>query len=299
MSPSAPFTSVIIPVYNDWERLSRCLRALSSQTYPADRYEVIVVDNGSDKPVEPVVQRHDCATLGHESQPGSYAARNRGLELATGSVLAFTDADCVPDAEWIEQGVRCLHDAGESCGLVGGRVELFFQDPDDLNPVEKHQKLTAFSQESYLREGHYSVTANLFTRRSVVDDLGGFDASLKSSGDMEWGQRVYRAGYAQRYCPRATVRHPARRTLDEICRKEARVFGGQYDLVARDRGWLYNLARAAWMARPPVTFLRETIAPDQFASPLEALQVVFVELVRRSVWVWEQLRLTFGGRPRR
>lgn len=295
---ASPPVSVVVPVYNDRKQLMRCLEALSEQVYPADRYEVIVVDNGSDQPVQPLIQEFDCAVLGRESRPGSYAARNRGVAMATGTILAFTDADCIPQPRWIEAGVECLT-AAENCGLVGGRVELFFQDPQDLSPTEKHQKLTAFSQQDYIRDGHYSVTANLFTHRSVVDEVGPFDASLKSSGDMEWGQRVYQAGYDQRYCPEAVVKHPARQTLREVCRKEARVFGGQYELQARERGLLYNLARALWMARPPISFLRKLFSDPRFESPVDQAEVTAVELARRFVWVKEQLRLTFGGEPRR
>lgn len=293
-----PYVSVIVPVYNDRERLTRCLEALAKQTYPTDHYEIVVVDNGSDEPVQPLVQRFESVILGHESRPGSYAARNRGLEMARGDVLAFTDADCIPHPEWMEAGVRCLTKT-KDCGLVGGSVQLIFQNPDCLSPTEKHQKLTAFSQQDYIREGHYSVTANLFTHRRVLEDVGPFNASLKSSGDMEWGRRVHRAGYNQRYCAEAIVEHPARQTLREVCRKEARVFGGQYELRARDRGLLYNLARAFWMARPPISFLREMLSAPHFDSPTDRVEVLLVELTRRLVWVREQLRLTFGGEPYR
>src|SRR5687767_14260928 len=99
---SQPSVSVIIPVYNDTERLLRCLEALEAQTYPRNRFEVIVVDNGSDVPVADTLNRHaGCAILVTEPRPGGFVARNAGIERASGEILAFTDADCLPAASWL------------------------------------------------------------------------------------------------------------------------------------------------------------------------------------------------------
>lgn len=91
-----PFVSVVIPVFNDAERLEMCLRALEDQTYPADRYEVILVDNGSDASMEGLAAGFAGTRVAYEDRPGSYAARNKGVSLARGEVVAFTDSDCVP-----------------------------------------------------------------------------------------------------------------------------------------------------------------------------------------------------------
>ncbi len=93
-----PFVSVIIPVYNDAGRLRICLAALHKQTYDSDRYEIIVIDNGSDP--SPVMDNlkveFDNVVYDQELTPGSYAARNKGITIAKGDVIAFTDADCIP-----------------------------------------------------------------------------------------------------------------------------------------------------------------------------------------------------------
>src|SRR4051794_296822 len=94
-SDNKPFVSIIIPVYNDGERLRTCLTALSKQTYPAERFEVLVIDNGSKVSPGPIVADFPFAKLSIETRPGSYCARNNGLALAKGEMFAFTDADCV------------------------------------------------------------------------------------------------------------------------------------------------------------------------------------------------------------
>ncbi|NJO08484.1 MAG: glycosyltransferase family 2 protein, partial [Leptolyngbyaceae cyanobacterium SL_1_1] len=135
-SQALPQVSVIIPVFNDMERLQHCLVALEQQTYPQSHYEVVVIDNGSDNQNEvlALVEQFSQAIAACETVPGSYAARNKGIKVAKGEVIAFTDADCIPAADWIEQGVYWLNQH-PGCGLVAGQIELFFKNPERLTPV--------------------------------------------------------------------------------------------------------------------------------------------------------------------
>ena len=91
---SLPFVTVIIPFYNDLDRLRECLICVFLQTYPHDCYEVIVVDNGSDEDFSPLQNKFHDLELLYEYRPGSYAARNTGIRYSKGEVLAFTDSDC-------------------------------------------------------------------------------------------------------------------------------------------------------------------------------------------------------------
>ena len=114
MTPEeVPRVSIVIPVFNQAQDLGRCLAALERQTYPADRFEAIVVDNGSDEPIGPVTERFSFVRAICEPAPGSYAARNRGIEASRGEVLAFTDADCLTR--------RKLDRAGRACRRASSR----------------------------------------------------------------------------------------------------------------------------------------------------------------------------------
>ena len=99
-----PFVSVIIPVLERYEALGGCLRALAGQSYPPDRIEILVVDNGRIPRAEEALGggRGPVRFL-HEPVKGSYRARNRGLREARGSIYAFTDSDCIPDRDWIRR----------------------------------------------------------------------------------------------------------------------------------------------------------------------------------------------------
>lgn len=227
-----PFVSVVIPVLNDSDRLRTCLEALKDQTYPA--YEVIVVDNGSDRSVEPVVAGFSRAKTCHESRRGSYAARNRGIALSKGEVIAFTDSDCIPAPDWIEKGVSRLRST-PGCGMVAGRIDIFYKNPDRPTAVELFETVIAFPQKDYIKYSQFGTTANLFTLRSVLDDIGLFNDELKSGGDFEWGQRVFKAGYKQVYADDVRISHPARHTIGELYKKITRVTSGLRDLKARGK----------------------------------------------------------------
>ena len=222
---STPFVSVIIPVYNDSERLKTCLQVLEDQTYPKEAYEVIVVDNGSDESIAPIVAEFSQAKASFEPHSGSYAARNKGLSLARGEVIAFTDADCIPAPDWIEKGVHHLLNMPEP-GIVGGKVELFFQDPDHPTAVELYNNMTDFDMKMYIEKANFTATANLFTFNRVFEQVGYFDRSLKSGGDLEWGQRAAALGYKLLYADDVRIAHPARYSLAQLLAKERRVAKG-------------------------------------------------------------------------
>jgi glycosyltransferase involved in cell wall biosynthesis len=155
-----PRVSIIIPVFNQARDLARCLAALERQTYPPDRFDVIVVDNGSDEPIGPVAERFSCVRAISEPAPGSYAARNRGIEASRGALLAFTDADCLPAANWIECGVRAVQRL-PGAGMVAGQIAMTFYDPDKPTAVELCESIFGLPQEMFLAWG-FGATANLF-----------------------------------------------------------------------------------------------------------------------------------------
>ncbi|MEM6393904.1 MAG: glycosyltransferase family A protein [Planctomycetota bacterium] len=185
--------SVIIPVWNDPAGLAICLKALAGQDWPSERMEVLVVDNGSDRLPDEVVGAYPWARLLEESEAGSYAARNRALVEAEGGVVAFTDADCVPEPGWLSAGVARLEAEGPDA-VIGGAIRMFCRDADRPTSVELLELAVGLPQQQYVEASGFAATANLVTWRSVMDRVGGFDASIKSGGDREWGARAAAAG---------------------------------------------------------------------------------------------------------
>lgn len=293
-----PFVSVVIPVFNDADRLKLCLKALEQQTYPKTLYEVVVVDNGSDEDISPIVRQFSHALATREPKPGSYAARNRGISLARGDVIAFTDSDCIPASDWLEKGVSNLLGL-PNCGMVAGKIQLFFQNPDKPTAVELYESILAFPQKRYV-ESHYGATANIFTFKSVIDRVGLFNDTLKSSGDYEWGQRVYLAGYQQLYADDTCVNHPARYTLAQLHKKLARVMQGRYDLkkhhkqslLRRYKKLVFRLSRDIMLPFRYAGFVYSHEKLANFQQKTKVFSIFFI----RSYWkVLERLTLHFQG----
>jgi glycosyltransferase involved in cell wall biosynthesis len=294
------FVSVIIPVFNDSERLKLCLQALENQTYSKNLYELIVVDNASQQEIKSLVIQFSQAKLTYESQPGSYIARNQGISIAKGEILAFTDSDCIPASDWIEKGVKNLLST-PNCGLVAGRIDFFFKNPEKLTPVELYENIEMpFNQEQNVHEIHFGVTANLFTFKHVIDNVGSFDEKLKSGGDREWGERVFQAGYQQIYADDTLIKHPARNSFSQLYKRTARFEGGKHDLMMRANTSSFKLFISMLDALiPPFGTAYKAWNNSALKGARQKIQFILVIFFIRYVIIVERMRLYLGGNSRR
>jgi len=295
-----PDVSVIIPVFNDAAHLRLCLAALAKQSYDDARYDVLVVDNGSTEDIQAVVSEYENVRYCLERTPGSYAARNTGIKQTSSKIIAFTDADCVPSSDWLENGVQAFLTT-ENCGLIAGHVDLFFQNITRPTSVELYDAIKiGFPQERFVNESHYGATANVFTSREVIEQVGPFNASLKSSGDREWGQRVFAAGYTLAYAPTARVSHPARNTWRQLRKKVVRVIGGHLDLQ-RQQGdsWLRLCVDCCRESvkdfLPPFRMYFYIWSYKSLKNHQQRFQFLAAMMFVRYVRGWERMRLIFGG----
>ena len=281
------FASVVVPVYNDARRLRSALDALLSQTYPSDCYEVIVADNGSTDTTprvaeEYAVRRGGTVRLVVEDQiQSSYAARNRGLRAARGEVLAFTDADCVPDPEWLKNGIRALAEPDATCG--GGRIVFFYKSARP-NVYEYYDSVRKLDQQSYVCRAGFAATANFFARARLFGQYGEFRADLSSGGDYEFGRRLTSAGEKMVYIPDATVRHPARATFHELYLKTKRVARGQRKLEwlgLLDHG---RLTWRNWLPTLPCWRSDELLVREKMQLAIAASVLRYANLWTRIRW---------------
>jgi glycosyltransferase involved in cell wall biosynthesis len=215
---------------------------------------VVVVDNGSRDDTTAIARAHPVVTrVVAEPVPGSYAARNAGVACARGSVLAFTDADCRPRPGWLACGSAAL----DGADLVGGEVVAAVSDRPTT--WERYDRATYLDQGRAVRDEGYAATANLFVRRAVFDDVGAFDATLRSSGDLEWGQRATRAGHRLVHAPDAVVEHLPRRTLRDTWRLHRRLGAGWRQLAGVG---LRPPARAEPALRVPLRWAGARVVAD-------------------------------------
>jgi GT2 family glycosyltransferase len=245
--------SVIVPHLNDYENLDACLTLLEAQSFPGDRTEVIIADNGSSRGLDAV--RAIVGTRGRVievAERGAGPARNAGVGASQGDAIAFIDSDCRPDPRWLEEGLAELRLAD----FAGGRVDVLVEDPRRMTAAEAFESVFAFQNEAYVKGRNFTVTASMFVWRSVFESVGGFENGVPE--DKDWCMRAVRQGYRIRFAPKSIVGHPARRTMPELKRKWRRLTIESCEGARREgRGPILVLARqwAALLAVVPHAFV--------------------------------------------
>jgi len=217
-----PFLSVIIPVYNDNKGLEILLESLRNQSYPKDRLEVIVVDNGSAENVQQVTDQHENIILLYEKDiQSSYAARNKGIGQARGDIYVFVDSDCRATENWLKEGIRKLNE--ENCDMVGGKVA--FDISRQSSAAEYYDATHNIQIKEKINRGT-CATCNAFIGKNVFDAIGLFPQHIKSGGDVYFSKKATEKDFTLVYAPKAIVYHPAR-TFWPLIKKTFRVGAGK------------------------------------------------------------------------
>ncbi|MCW2986142.1 MAG: glycosyltransferase [Conexibacter sp.] len=234
-----PRVSVLVTTYNGAARLPLLFAALDRQTLPRDQFEVVVADDHSSDDTAAVAAAHPGVRV--ITAPESYGqprASNLGLTIATAPVIAFTDDDTVPAADWLERGLARM-DATPS-GLFAGRIVLQLPEPPTAAALVDLGR-GYLNQEDHVAEG-YGATANLWARRDVLDALGGFDARFLAQGhDRDFGERALEAGIVMAYAEDVTLEHPARSRARDIAKVSYRLGRGAPELRNHSVGRLTTL----------------------------------------------------------
>lgn len=239
MPAPAPRYAVIIPHYNDADRLARCLAALAAQDLAA--VDLVVADNASTADLSDLAARHPEARFITQPEKGAAAARNKGVAETTAPWVFFLDADCLPAPDWIDTA-KALAEAGPEMRVIGGRVDVFDETPPPRSGAEAFETVFAFNQERYVREEGFSVTANLITSRRALELTGPMIVGL--SEDKDWCLRATAAGAVLSYASELAVSHPTRADWPALARKWRRITEESFAILPEGRG-----RRLIWAAR--------------------------------------------------
>lgn len=212
-----PSVSVVVPVRDGAAEIGRLLGSLQELAYPKERLEVLVVDNGSQDGTAEVARRFPVTVLSEPDVESSYAARNRGAEAASGTWVAFTDADCVATPEWLAR--LLAPPIPPEVGAVVGEVVALEGNTAVQRLTERfglmrhgvtlpHKALPCFS------------TANVAVRRELLLRLGGFRQDVRYFGDMELSWRLQLTGGSRLlFRPEAEILHRHRRSFGDLWRQ--------------------------------------------------------------------------------
>lgn len=218
-----PQVSVIIPIYNGEADLPDLLDCLRSQTYPRDRLEYLLVNNNSNDQTATLLSQaeQEFQTAGFRFQAflenqiqSSYAARNQGIRKMIGEIAIFTDADCRPQPQWVEQMV--LPFAEPTIGIVVG----------ELKALAGHSLLEQYADRCQMMSQHFLVehpfcpygqTANLAIRKVAFSPVGLFRPYLTTGGDADICWRIQReTAWKLTTAPQAVIYHRHRDNLRDL-----------------------------------------------------------------------------------
>lgn len=205
-----PRFSIIIPTYRRPEHLRRCLAAISDLDYPRDRFEVIVVDDGGDQPLDEIV-KGTRETLNIDllcqKNAGPGAARNAGAAQANGEYLLFTDDDCRPQADWLRAYAEAI--ARHPRALLGGDTANGLTGNPWSEGSQAVQTWLYDYFERYAVEWRFLASNNLCVPTRAFLAQGGFDTEtiVFASEDREFSERWRHAGGTLHHVPGARITH--------------------------------------------------------------------------------------------
>ncbi len=186
--------TVVVPTYNEEKNIELCLRALAKQTIPRDSYEIIVVDGASKDRTTEIAAKYADRVIQQVSH-GVGGARNDGAMAARGEIVATTDADCLPDENWLSTILEDFSDEG--IVAVTGYLDPMI--PEDMERFEAGTYRYAFKVANGLRKAgslvgyHHLCGANTAFRREAFLQVKGY-SDLAYSDDVEIGKRLKEHG---------------------------------------------------------------------------------------------------------
>jgi glycosyltransferase involved in cell wall biosynthesis len=231
-----PACSVIVPTHNRPEQLRRCLEGLSELDYPKDRLQVIIVDDdggGGEAVVEPMPRAFALVTT---SRVGPAAARNAGVEHATGELLAFIDDDCRPHPDWLSRLAARYCEAPDEA--VGGRTVNALRESLCSEAAQLVIDVGYAQNNLGPPDRRWFTTNNLAVPKAGFYAIGGFDAGYRTAEDRDFCSRWTESGRAMSYDPKAVVEHFRRLDLAEFAAMHFAYGRGafRYHRDRRDRG---------------------------------------------------------------
>ncbi len=223
------FFSIIIPVYNQPTGITDTLNSLLKLDYPKDRFEIIVVDNGStDNTFKILTEFKDqypelINILQEKLIQSSYAARNAGIKNSKGNTLVFIDADMTAETDFLNKVDSLFSE--EKIQYAGFNVKITPSAKETI--FEKYDKQTAFPIKEYVENRHFAPTCALAVRKTIFENVGEFINNITSGCDYEFGNRCYNRGIIQHFAEDILLFHPSRKTLYSLIKKAYRVGNGR------------------------------------------------------------------------
>jgi cellulose synthase/poly-beta-1,6-N-acetylglucosamine synthase-like glycosyltransferase len=214
--------TVIVPLHNGEQTIQPLLESLQKLSYDRNKVEVIVVDGNSTDKTQEIVKKYP-VKLVIEEKKGLNLARNIGIKFSNGEIIAFTDSDCIVPPNWITKIVENFKDQKVSC--VGGSAKALERDFISQYADNSIVRLMPFFTKREELEKvkpffRHPAGCNMAFRRKVAEEVGFFDENIQYGFDeVEFADRICKAGYKMVLDPDVFVWHKHRSTLKEFLRQ--------------------------------------------------------------------------------
>jgi GT2 family glycosyltransferase len=274
--------TVIVPVRNGEETIGACLASILRCDYPESLREVVVVDNASTDRTADIVRTYPVKYV-HEPRRGRSHARNRGIQVSEGPVVAFTDADCIVARSWLRELVAAFDE--EAVAAVAGEI---LPDPP-RTPCQRYMAMRKprWQCVALTSARPYAVTANVAFRRIVFDRIGAFDPRFTAGEDQDLSWRLLQAGLTLRYAPAAIVFHRHRPGSREFFKQQVGWAHGSWRLHSCYEGSGGGLAeggRPGRLLRLIATCVRAGIRYRMRGGPEMNFYYPLFDAIRELAW---------------
>ena len=264
-----PKISIIIPAYNAENDLPNLWHALTNQTYPQEKFEAILVDNNSTDQTKKIASNLGFIVTSETNYQCSYAARNKGVEMAAGQWLVFLDADCLPDKNWLSEAISHL----EKNGLDIGSGHVKFTISPDSSASELYDACTNLQIKESITRRNAVMTANLFVTKSLFKELGGFTPNIKSGGDLVFTYQAFLKVGKLGFLSEAIVHHEPR-SFFALMKKFYRTAKGKQ-----------SISTTQALAPPKIRSNSEYLLPIRLVKPLKESNIKISRLMKLNIFL--------------
>ena len=285
--------SIVIPNYNSTYHLLNCLEAIYNQK-PECLYEVVVVDSSEKNPIKEIHLNFPEVQVLHFNErmyPGT--ARNRGVEKAKGDIIAFTDADCIVSADWINK-IFSAHQKNDN--IVGGAIKNGYQ----KNWVATAEYFSEFGEFLPNRKPGVATilpSGNFTIKRKVFHHVGGFKG-LITAEDVLFFNEVRKAGFEIYFDPEISITHFNRREISVYLLKQKELGIGSYFMRKRINvagSWLTKRRIYSWLipGLRSIAIVKKAVLNDKrlFGKIILVYPIILLGLISYSWGFWKAFKI--------
>lgn len=272
--------SIIIPVYNNKDRLEKCLLALSQQTIPRNKYEIIVVDNDSTDGSYEIAAKYSNAVLIQNRIRSPYPTRNLGIKKARGYYKILVDSNIVVPREFISTGINYLKTSNSDFGAPTIKFEI---NPEST-PWELLDSLIYANVKTEIKNNRVPGGC-IFTQSHFFERFGYFDETLRSNGDTVWSRNATTNGAKLIHIENLTVTYPPKKKKDLLKKAKRIGRGNRMVWIKSGKSLVWIFVKSIWSMRP--------LSYKKFIAIIDSRREPNIYYPPLTLWLYNWVRIIY------